>query len=222
MKWIYKLERKFPNAGIRNLMTFIIIGQAMVAGVELLAPDIMISTFLRFSWGYILQGQVWRIFTFLFVPQGGTIIGVAITFYLYYFIGEQLEATWGTFRFNAYYWFGALGAIIAGILSHYLWFGAAGTNYYLHLSLYLAFAVLYPDVELLLFFVLPVKVKYLGMAAGAYLALLFFMRSWPEKIAILFSIANFLLFFGGSFFRKIKQELGYRKTRNAWRRANRP
>ena len=108
-----------------------------------------------------MHGEVWRLFTFVFIPQSTSPLGLVLTLYFYYLIGNTLENTWGDFQFNVYYLCGMLGAILAAALTGY------GTSYYINLSLFFAFAMLYPDFQVLLFFIIPIKMKYMALFSGA-------------------------------------------------------
>lgn len=215
MKWVYRLERKFGRFYIPRLMLVIIAGQAMVYLADLLNPSIGLISRFSLSWAAVTHGEVWRLFTFLFTPQATSPLGLVLTLYFYYLIGNTLENSWGGFCFNVYYLCGMLGAILAAALTGF------GTSYYINLSLFFAFAVLYPDFTVLLFFVIPIKMKYLALFSGALCLIDLLMGGWYTRAAILLSLANFLLFFGGDFIGKVRQELRYGKTRRAWRSQNR-
>lgn len=214
MKWVNKLERKYGNFCIPHLMMVIIVGQAMVFLASMISPVNLIGKF-SLIWPAVTHGEIWRLFTFLFIPQTMHPIGLVLTLYFYYLIGNTLENTWGDFQFNVYYLCGALGAILASV------FTGVGTSYYLNLSLFFAFATLYPDFQVLLFFIIPIKMKYMAMLSGVLCLIDLLFGSWSMRIAILLSLANFLLFFGGDFIRMVKQEARYYKTRQNWRNQNR-
>ena len=197
MKWVYKLERKFGRICIPHLMLVIIAGQAMVYLANLLNPDILLLSRFSLNWAAVMHGEVWRLFTFVFIPQ------------------STLEKTWGEFQFNLYDLCGMLGAILAAALTGY------GTSYYINLSLFFAFAMLYPDFQVLLFFIIPIKMKYMALFSGALCLIDLLMGGWSTRAAVLLSLANFLLFFGGDFFRTVKQEIKYHKTRRTWQNQNR-
>lgn len=211
MKWIYRLERKFGNVCIHNLMMVIVLGQLLVYLADQLTPAIALSNRLFLYWPAVMHGEVWRLVTFVFVPGNMSVVMLAISLYCNYLIGHGLETTWGDFRFNVYYVCGMLGAIVSAAL-----FGA-GTSTYLNLSLFFAYAMLYPDMQFLFFFFLPIKAKYLGLISGGICLLQFVFGSWAIKGSILFSLINFLLFFGGDFFHMARQELRYAKNRRNWR-----
>ncbi len=212
MKWVYRLERKFGRFGIPRLMLVIIAGQAMVYIANLLNPAVALASRLSLLWPAVARGEVWRLLTFVFVPQAENPFGLVLSLYFYYLIGSTLENTWGDFCFTVYYLCGTLGAIAAAALTGY------GTNYYLNLSLFFAFAVLYPDFQVLLFFIIPVKMKYMALLSGALCVFDMIFGGWSARVSILFSLANFLLFFGGDFFQKLRQEARYARTRRQWRR----
>ena len=192
IKWLNKLERKFGKIAIPNLMTILIFGMAIVAVIDIFTnPDYdqNLSSILMFDKDAILHGQVWRVLTFVFIPPGYSILTIAFTLYFYWILGTALESQWGSFRFNVYYFAGVIGTIIGGMITGY------ATSYYLNLSLFLAYAMLFPHHQIYLFFILPIKLKYLAIVDALFLAFEFVISTWPDRIAILISIVNFLVFF---------------------------
>ena len=137
----------------------------------------------------IREGEVWRLVTFLFLPMTGTRdFFVLFNLYFAWWIGSSLEEHWGTFKFNVYYFIGALGTIVAALIA-----GPQG-NLYLNLSLVLALAAVFPDVTILFFFVVPIQVKWLGLLTAAFL---FWATNqfWPEHtLATLFNDVAVALF----------------------------
>lgn len=215
MKWLYKLERKFGRIYIQNLMLVIVVGQAMVYLMDVLTPAIALSSKLALYWPYVMQGQVWRLLTFVFVPVSGSPLSLVLTLYLCYLIGHTLESNWGGFQFNVYYLCGMLGAIASAAICGF------ASSYYLNLSLFFAFAMLYPDFQLLLFFIVPIKIKYLALFSGALCLINLLFGTMADRVSLVFSLINFLLFFGGDFWRTAKQELRYFKNRRTWQKNNR-
>lgn len=167
-----------------------------------------------------MRGQIWRLFTFIFVPPASSVLTLALALYFYYFIGSTLERVWGTFRFNVYYLCGLLGCMAAGLITGY------GSNDYLNLSLFLAFAYLFPNHEVLLFFIIPIKMKYLAYLDWALFAISLIFGSWASRAAVIASLINFFLFFGPDIWYQIKMRRGnatqrnfrkyYRNNRNRW------
>lgn len=196
MNFISKLERKFGRFVIHNLMYYIVILYTIGTLINLFMPSLYI-TYLSLDGQAILRGEVWRIVTFLLDdPGNGNIFFSFIAIYLYYMIGTNLENHWGAFRFNLYMFVGLLGHVLAAIVLALLTDGTyiVGISY-LNYSLFFAFAATYPNVEFLLFFVLPVKAKWLAWLDGIFFLYSFFMGNLPIRVSILLSLANFFLFF---------------------------
>ena len=212
MNWLDKLERKLGRFALPGLMRVVVVGMALVFCCELLFPQAMLEYYLYFSPALIAQGQVWRIFTFIFLPPQSSLLFIVFALYFYYFIGNALENEWGSFRFTLYYLLGVVGTIIAGLLT------GGSTNSYLNLSLFFAFAALYPNMQVLLFFFIPIKIKWLAYLDAALFAYQFLLGTWQTRAAILASLLNFLIFFGPSVLRQIRDNLRYRKQREDWRR----
>ena len=202
-----KLERKFGRYYISNLMLYIVIGTGIVYAFQYLFTDIPLWSSLTFNKDAIFHGQIWRLVSFVFIPESGNPISMLFWLYLYWFIGSSLENYWGGFRFNVYYFSGVIFAIIAGLITGYT------TNHYLNLSLFLAIAILNPNMQLLLFFFIPVKMKWLGWLYVALLVYNFIFSGWSIRIIILISLLNIVLFFGGDFFSRIRDKFRYRKVR---------
>ncbi len=209
MNWIQKLERKFGRYAIHNLMYYIIILYIVGYLVDMLNPGFFYS-YLSLNVEEILHGQIWRVVTFLAQPMDTSILFLVFALHLYYMIGQHLEAQWGAFRFNLYFFAGVLFHIIAAFVVYFVT-GVSmpiGTTY-LNLSLFFAFAALYPNVEFLLFFILPVKVKFLALLDGvffAYTILQAFMPAYggspyigviyqARAIAAAVSLLNFVIFY---------------------------
>lgn len=212
MNWLDKLERRFGKIAIPGLMRVVVVGMALVFCCDLLFPQAMLGYYLFFSPALIAQGQVWRIFTFIFLPPESSLLFIVFALYFYYFIGNALENEWGSFRFTLYYFLGIIGTIIAGLLT------GGATNSYLNLSLFLAFAALYPNMQVLLFFFIPIKIKWLAYLDAALFAYQFLLGNWQTRAAILASLLNFLIFFGPDVLRQIRDNIRYRKQREDWRR----
>lgn len=168
MKKLYEAVDRFcarhPRFGIPNLMLYISIGTILVY-VLLQFSDYTAISFLTFDLAHVLHGEVWRIITYIFVPMYGSPFSLLIALYFYYWIGSTLERQWGTAKFNLYYFSGVLltvlGVTIVSLATGNHFLGIAGTHY-VNLSMFLAFAALYPETQVLLFFLIPVKMKWLA------------------------------------------------------------
>lgn len=212
MKWLDKLERKFGRFAIRGLMTYIVGGSGLV--FLLLMLDISYLRYLTLDLSAVLRGEVWRLVTYIFIPDSLSPIWIIFTLYLAYMIGNQLEHEWGSFKFNVYYLIGMLGTTIAILLT-----GGPGTATYLNLSLFLAFAYFYPNYEFLIFFILPVKVKYLAWIDFAYITYTVLLAPVPlsAKVAALVSIINYFIFFGKDIFTNSKNRRYAYKNKQRYR-----
>ena len=155
-RWLDRFCYDHPNFGIPNLMKYIVIGNVMVYFLDLFSRGYA-SWMLSFSKPLILQGQLWRVLSFIFVPtSGGFVLWFVMTTLFYYYIGNALERQWGTTRFTVFYGLGVLLNIIMG-------FVMGGTSmYYINMSMFFAFATLYPEMQVLLMGILPIKVKWLA------------------------------------------------------------
>jgi len=195
-----KLEFRFRRYAVSNLMNYIVGGMAIVFVFSLFTASRGISLYsaMSFDRNAIAAGQVWRIISFVFLPPSQSPIWIIFSLYFYWLMGSALERDWGAFRFNLFYFIGIIGNIIAGLIT------GGATNQYLNLSLFLAAAILYPDERILLFFFIPVKFKWLAAADAVLIGLAFFTGSLSVKAAIIMSLINLALFFGGDLIDKMK------------------
>lgn len=205
--WMYKLQRRFGRFAVRNLMNYVVGGMLGVFVLSMLGGS-RLTSLLSFSRAAILRGQVWRLVTFVFLPPSASMVMILFSLYFYWMIGSALENQWGTFKFNLYYLCGVLGTILSGLLTGY------ATNTYLNLSLFLGFALLYPEYEVNVFFILPVKMKYLALIDLLGLAVAFFQTGWSGKLALLMAVANVLVFFFGD----LKTQIHNAYRRYQWRK----
>ena len=134
-------------------MTIIVAGMGAVFLIDLFYPATSFSlrSLLAFNRDAVLHGQIWRLITFIFIPPDSSVFFILFSLYFYWLIGSALENQWGAFRFNVYYLCGIIGTIVAGMITGY------ATSSYLNLSLFLAFALLYPDYQVMVFFFCPSK-----------------------------------------------------------------
>ena len=192
-----------PRFGIPNLMRVIVIGNVAVYVLMLLtqANDANALSFLTFNLNALLHGEVWRLVTFVFVPAYSSPFALLISLYFYYWIGSTLERQWGTAKFNLYYISGALltvlGVVLASLITGNPYLTAAGTGY-VNLSMFFAFAFLFPDTTVLLFFILPVKMKWLAYLDGALFAFDIIKaigaHNWAGVVLPIVALLNFAVF----------------------------
>ncbi len=207
MKKLYDGVQRFcaahPRFGIPNLMRVIVIGNVAVYVLMLLtqANDANALSFLTFNLNALLHGEVWRLVTFVFVPSYSSPFALLISLYFYYWIGSTLERQWGTAKFNLYYISGTLltvlGVVLASLITGNPYLTAAGTGY-VNLSMFFAFAFLFPDTTVLLFFILPVKMKWLAYLDGALFAFDIIKaigaHNWAGVVLPIVALLNFAVF----------------------------
>ena len=212
--WLNRLEYKLGRYRMPNLIIGIIIGQVVLFILATAMPGLVLE-YAPLTRSGLFHLQLWRLITFVFIPQSFNAINLLFELYLLYFIGTALQSAWGMFRTNVYLVCGMLAAVAACLLCGW------GTANYLYISLFMAFAVLFPEQRLLLFFFIPVKVKWLGWIAAAILLLQLIVGSWGVKVNVLLSLVNFALFFGRGTVQQARGEIQAYKRRRQWRDANR-
>ena len=204
MKFLNKMERKFGKFAISNIMRYVLILYGIGTAIGFFMPRFY-ELFLALDFNMVLKGQVWRLVTFIMhpYPLGGNLFSIVfflIEIYLYYMIGNSLENAWGAFRFNLYLLSGIIFNVIAALICYFT-FGVPYLIglYYIFQSMFLAFAVLYPNVEFLIYMVLPIKVKWLGylyaIVLGYEVVTSFLSGAYVQGVAILVAMMNFLIFF---------------------------
>ena len=183
-----RLERRFGRHAIPNLIMYIVGGMAMVWVLSSLRPAFIGR--LDLDMRAVRRGEVWRLVTFLFIPPPSSSLWILINLYFTWWVGSSLEDKWGPFKFNAYYFTGVVSTIVASVIA------GPTTNTWLDASLFLAFATVFPDVTILLFFILPIRVKWLGIVAALGIAYAAFTGDWQVRAPIAAALVNYGLFFG--------------------------
>jgi len=187
-----RLERRFGKLAIENLPVIVVGGMAMVYLASLVRPDFTELLTLDLHQVAPPHWQLWRLFTYLFLPPTASMWWILFELYFVWLVGSNLDREWGSFKFNVYYLVGMLGTTVAAAVA-----GGAHGNLFLNLSLFLAFATLFPSFQIMLYLILPVKVKWLAWASLAYMGYALVMGDGGTRAAIVASMANYLLFFGG-------------------------
>lgn len=160
-----------PRFGIPRLMLFIVIGNALVWLFGMMDTTNTLYSLLYFDPAAFCHGQVWRLVTYALVPTTDGILWLAISLYFYYFIGSSLENAWGAGKFTIYYFSGLILTALYSVLVYLISGTRVGVSaMYLNLSLFFAFATLWPDQRVLLFFIIPVKMKWLAWVDAAFFA----------------------------------------------------
>lgn len=198
MNFLNKLERKFGRHAITGLMKYIIICYIIGYIIEFVAPRFM--SFLTLEPYMIFHyGQVWRLVSWILIPPQTNIFFAIIMMIFYYQLGTVLEQTWGTFRFNVYIFGGMIFTVLGAILMYFLMgqqvLGGYFSTYYINLSIFLAFAVCYPDMKVMLYFIIPIKMKWMAIVYAALAVASAISSGWVARVAILASLLNFIIFF---------------------------
>jgi hypothetical protein len=198
MPLLNRLERIFGRFAIPHLCLYLVFGQVVFWSVAYLGFfDLERIALLPLA---VRSGEVWRLVTFLFLPPNSNPVFIAFAWYMFWLMGSALEGYWGEFRFNLYLLLGWALTVAAA----WPFPGSYTTNVFLAGSVFLAFAFLNPDFELMIFFILPVKIKWLALLQAAFYGYALIAGRWPVRLAVLASVGNFLVFFTGDILRWMK------------------
>ena len=204
LNWLDKLERKLGRFAIPNLTVYLLIGYVIGFGVMYLMPEMV--GYLTLEPALILRGQVWRLISWVLIPPTTNLISLVFLVLLYYSLGTALERTWGSFRYNVYIFSGLLFTVLAvfGLYAFYYFrygvevplsvIGLIGTNY-ITMSIFLAFAAIYPNMEVMLYFILPIKMKWMALVYVVLAGYDFINGGIGIRVAIGASLLNFVIFF---------------------------
>ena len=179
------------NKGIPNLMLYLCLGSGLVYLFTLTSQNYILYALLSFDRAAILQGQIWRLFTYPLTHSAGNPILTLVSLVCYYSLGKAMENAWGTCRFNLFY---LCGVVMMDI--YCMIFGGYADVYYLNLSLFLGYATMYPDASFLLFFIIPVKAWIFAIIDLALALFGFLFNPFPSNFFSIISLANYFLFFG--------------------------
>lgn len=211
MRWIDKLERRYGRYGIPNLMNIILIGQIIVWFLVMFINK-NVYFMLTLNLRGLAQMQLWRLVTFVFVPSLETNpFYFLLELYFYWWIGNSLTRAWGDFRFTVYWLAGMVGAWLSCLISGY------GSASGILLSMFFAYAWMWPNQQVLLFFFIPLKMKWMGWAALAVWVLEFLLGDFSTKLCMLFGLAGFLLFFGQELYVWCRNSVRDYKRRRDWK-----
>lgn len=215
MNFLNKLERKIGKYAIPNLSLYLILGYVLGYIMEFISPSV--RDLLTLNPYLILHGQIWRLVTWLLIPPSSFDLFTIIMLMFYYSVGTNLERTWGTFYYNVYLFMGMIFTIIGSFLimgisyvpgfnsfmlreaygstPYFLLVARSFSTYFVNMSIFLGFAATFPEVQVLLMFIVPIKVKWMGIAYGVLLAVQFLQSGIIGKIIIGSSLLNFVVFF---------------------------
>lgn len=199
MNFLNKWERRFGKYAIHGLMKYIIVCYIIGYVLEFAAPNALYYLTLE-PYMIFHYGQIWRIVSWILIPPSQNIIFAIIMIIFYYQLGTVLEQTWGAFRFNVYIFGGMIFTVAAAIIMYFVMgqpvaLGGYFSTYYINLSIFLAFAVCYPDMKVMLYFIIPVKMKWMAIVYVVLVAYDALTTGWVGRVAIIASLLNFIIFF---------------------------
>ena len=198
MKFYQKLERYLSWMAIEDLPLYVVAASGLIYLFELMNPGF--SNLLILDPARVLNGEIWRLLTFIFIPPPMHPLFIFFWLYLIYVFGMALEEAWGSFPFTLFYLLGILAHLVSAF------FILKGPLYDtdLNLSLFLAFTILFPEMELLLFFIIPVKVKYLAILSWLWIVWQILTQPFIVGVATLVHLINYFIFFGPEHWRWIR------------------
>ena len=230
-KFLMKMEQKYGKYAVNNLPLWLVIFYAVGFVLQLVSPNLV--EYLYLNPYLVLQGQIWRLFTWVLIPYGSISIWTAIMLYCFYSVGSTLEYAMGKFRFNLFIFSGMLFTIIGSFVLYgiarvqfadlietlgenglrdvftiygtttmkgstvylpALWFRQIST-YYIKLSMFLAFSAIYPNATVSMYFIIPIRAKYVGILYAVLLIVDIVNGGLVNAVVIVASLLNFIVFF---------------------------
>ncbi|MEE8142878.1 MAG: hypothetical protein V3T77_07245 [Planctomycetota bacterium] len=229
-RWLNLLERRFGRYAVPHLALFVVTPKIIFLLKVALQPSSlqpMMENFVLVP-ALVLEGELWRLFTFLVIPPTFQAIWFLLYAYLTYLYCSGLEQAWGAFRLNVYILIAWFATVVSTFLAYFLNEKFVLLDaFYVETTLFLAFAAVYPEFVFQLFFILPVKVKYLAMVAWAMAGFQFMQGGWSEvyqyahRVVLLGIYCNYLLFFGARHYKYIRDRIEAQRRRKKWQEAMR-
>jgi membrane associated rhomboid family serine protease len=208
MSFLDKLERRLGFIAIPGLIRAVVTLNALVFVLVWLNPGF--DSYLALKVDRIYAWEVWRLVTYIFVPRMAYPLFVVIALWFLWFIGDGLERAWGPFRLTLYFLVGMIGTTVAAVLSD-----SQFSSQMLFTTLFFAFAHFYPEEIIYVFFILPLKIKWIAWIYAGYLLLRFATESNSYRMAFIAALSNYLIFFGPGVIHQLRQrkEVAVRRQR---------
>lgn len=211
MDLVTRFERRFGRFALPGIVQTVAVMQFLtLVLIHISNPEAQVAftSLLELDPDRLLRGEVWRIFSHIFLPRTLSPIWAIIALFFMFFIGRGLDEAWGSFRVNLYIIGGALSLTLGALL-----FGYSGGGIWLFQTLLFAFAVFYPNQEITLFFVIPIKIKWLAIFGGVLIGLT--ILGTPSMFwQVLFANLNFLIAFGPAFIKQSAERAKIMERRN--------
>ena len=203
MNWLNKMERKFGKYAIKNFTIYLLVCYGIGYIISMVTPTLL--TYFTLEPALILKGQVWRLVSWVIVPPTSRFIYVVFMMLCYYSLGQTLERIWGTFRYNLYMFSGMLFTIIGTFIAYgvvYVQYhavvggiGNVVSTYYINMSIFLACAAIMPDMQVLFWGLIPVKMKWFAILDIVFVGMDLIWGGTVTRIIIVASLLNFVIFF---------------------------
>lgn len=200
-----------PRLGIPNLMRYIVAANAVIYIFSMFDRSGLLLSILAMDASSVLRGQIWRVVTFVLIPTGSRPLSVLLSLFFYYWLGESMERLWGSTKFTVYYAGGMLLSVLASILALFL-DGFAFPLYgagYVNAALFFAYALTYPEAMVRVFYIIPVKMKWLAIVEAALYALAVIygvvLGAWGYALTPIVAMLNLFIFFSPDFHRRAGQ-----------------
>ena len=213
MNWINKLENRFGHLAIPNILRYVAALSALVFVLMTINPSY--SSYLELNPLAVLNGQAWRLITHVFIPQFGygvpPWLGAAMYIMFLMWLGDGLEEALGAFRLNLYFFIGIIGVGVGAML-----FGVDAHRVILFGTLFMAFAWFYPDATVMLFFIVPIKAKWIALLDALVIGIIFISSDWMQKVGVLIAMSNLILFFWKPWLNKRAERVDANQRRKAF------
>ncbi len=208
-----KLERLLRPVAIPNLTVFLIAGQTLFFLVLVEKPELVLQ--MIYVPELVMRGEVWRVLTFMLIParsysymdipmpESTNFFFFFFEMFFLYFSGTALEKHWGVARYNLFLLMGLLMTLSASLLFPMF----PVPSVFIYITIFLAYAFFFPDFEFLLFFFLPMKVKWMAIVVCALVGYRFVKTDLSIRLVITASLLNLLLFLGPEIYRRMRSRV---------------
>lgn len=217
MNWLDRAENKFGHLAFTGLPWAIAVLNFLVWAMCQMDPNYY--AYLNLQPARIMEGEVWRLFTFIFIPSffgPGPLHLLGLILYLLFiiFVGNTLEQSMGAFRLNVYYLLGMIGVIAASFIAR----SGAWGNPILNSSLFFAMAWYVPDAVIYIMYIIPVKVRWAAWIGFAFLAFQFILGPWAVRLGLVAALINYIIFFGPEILQMSRERAGVADRRGRFQR----
>ena len=193
-----------PRLAIPGLMRYIVGANVLIYLFSLFDKSGLLLYVLCMDPASVLRGEVWRLLTYVLIPTSDGLF-LMISLFFYYWLGESLERLWGSAKFTFYYVSGVLLTALASLLACFIdgisvpVFGAV----YVNTALFMAYALTYPETMLRLFFIIPIRMKWLAWLEAALYGVQIIQYAmaglWGMALLPVVALLNLFVFFSPDF-----------------------